>query len=67
MENDDYEYWLAVPAILASGTKTVIMVKGVHQAKFGSGNALDQHRLDQTHYRVTFRARFSVLLVEPAA
>ena len=54
-----------VHAILASEKKSVIMVKGVHQAKFGSGNARDQHRLDQTHYRVTFQGKSHHIYVQP--
>lgn len=54
-----------VAAILHKTEKSVIMVKGLHQAKFVSNNVLDQNRIDQTHYRVEWAGKQHHIYVQP--
>lgn len=54
-----------VATILHKTDKDVIMVKGIHQAVFFSSNPRDQHRIDQTHYRVEWGGKQHHIYVQP--
>lgn len=56
---------LLVEAILNPGKTDVTMVKGVHQAKFGTGNPKDQVRVDQSHYQVRWQGAAHHIYVQP--
>jgi hypothetical protein len=56
---------LLVEAILDPAKTDVVMVKGVHQAKFGAANPLDQVRVDQTHYQVRWAGAAHHIYVQP--
>lgn len=54
-----------VAAILDKAEKKVIMVKGLHQATFGSSNVRDQDRIDQSHFRVEWAGKQHHIYVQP--
>ena len=54
-----------VLAVLDPGSTSVVMVKGVHQAKFFSKNPRDQGHIDQTHYQVRWQGGAHHVYVSP--
>ena len=56
---------LLIEAILDPAKTDVVMVKGVHQAKFGTNNPRDQVRIDQTHYQVRWGGKADHIYVQP--
>jgi uncharacterized protein YcnI len=54
-----------VLAVLDPDTSLVVMVKGVHQAKFFSSNPRDAGHIDQTHYQVRFQGGAHHIYVSP--
>jgi hypothetical protein len=54
-----------VLAVLDPDSTLVVMVKGVHQAKFFSSNPRDQEHIDQTHYQVRYQGSAHHIYVSP--